>query len=73
MAGEGRMEWQVRMASRGRMGLGVRTGLDCCPAELAIWVRASNVAQKVRGVQMVRWVGKVGAGTWLISLELATP
>ena len=70
------MEWQVRMASRGRMGLGVRTGLDCCPSELAIWVRASNEAQKVREVQMVRGVGnvvQVGAGTWLISLEPATP
>jgi len=52
---------------------------------LAIRVRAYDLAQKaqkaqkaqeVQEVQEVQGVGKVvqvGAGTWLISLELATP
>ena len=70
------------MVSQVPMGPGVRTGLDCRPADLAIRVRAYDLAQKaqkaqeVQEVQEVQGVGKVvqvGAGTWLISLELATP
>ena len=49
------MVWQGRKGSRDRMGLRVRTGLDCCPAApLAIRVRASNVAPGVQMVQVVR-------------------
>ena len=67
------------MVSQVLMGPGVRTGLDCRPADLAIRVRAYDLAQKAQKaqeVQEVQGVGKVvqvGAGTWLISLELATP
>jgi hypothetical protein len=64
------MVWQVPM------GPGVRTGLDCRPADLAIRVRAYDLAQKAHEAHEAQGVGKVvqvGAGTWLISLELATP
>jgi|GEM_PF-3083128 hypothetical protein len=58
------------MAWQGRVDPGARNGLDCCLAALAIRVRAYDVAREVR------WVGtvvQIGAGTWLISLELAAP
>lgn len=59
----------------GLMAPGERTGRDrrpVAPAALGVRVRvwAYGVAREVR------WDGKVvlvGAGTWLISLELATP
>ena len=44
-----------------RMGPGVRIGLDCCRAALAIRVRAYDLAQKVQGVRWVGMVVQVGA------------
>ena len=64
------------MVSQVPMGPGVRTGLDCRPADLAIRVRAYDLAHEAHEAHEAQGVGKVvqvGAGTWLISLELATP
>ena len=67
------MAWEDRMVSQVPMGPGVRTGLDCRPADLAIRVRAYDLAHEAHEAQGVGKVVQVGAGTWLISLELATP